>query len=245
MTGQIVVASHSGDLVSRIPIVALRRIYKRNGETKIGQVQEGSFSNRELQAIDYSIRLTKGHYLFSRCWLLVEGETEFHLMPLLFDMMGYSQDQVSFSVLEISQVFGESEPFMKLANALGIPWLLMADGDSAGNKYVRRATQHIQAGIAEVQVLTYKNIEFEFWHNGFKDFIENSVPPKRKAKINLENISNQIEETASLIKAAIRNKGGKPAFAQVLADEIRRRGENAIPQSLQDIITRVIQLAKN
>lgn len=83
MSGQILVTSHSGDFVSRVPLKALRRLYKVNGETKVGQVDDNLFTERERQAIDYDIRLTRGHYLFSRCWLLVEGETEFHLMPLL------------------------------------------------------------------------------------------------------------------------------------------------------------------
>jgi len=53
MTGQILIASHSGDLVSRIPVTALRRLYKHNGETKIGQTPIGLLADRELQAIDY------------------------------------------------------------------------------------------------------------------------------------------------------------------------------------------------
>jgi len=35
-------------------------------------------------------------------------------MPLLFELMGYSQDQVSFSILEISQVIEKGEPFIKV-----------------------------------------------------------------------------------------------------------------------------------
>jgi len=38
MPGQIIVASHSGDLIAKVSITSLRRVYKRDGETKIGRI---------------------------------------------------------------------------------------------------------------------------------------------------------------------------------------------------------------
>jgi putative ATP-dependent endonuclease of OLD family len=231
MAGQILVSSHSGDLVSRVPVVALRRLYKHNGETKVGRVENGAFTDRELQAIDYSIRLAKGHYLFSRCWLLVEGESDFHLMPLLFEM---------------SQVVDKGEPLIKFAKALGIQWFLMADGDQAGSDYMNRANNHLAAGeslVDRARVLTHADIEHEFWHNGYDTFIENRVTNTRKSQIAVEAAGDDVKRTKLLIKAAIRQAGGKPAFAQTLVNEVRKRGVNSVPQTVRDIIARVVQLA--
>jgi len=246
MTGQILVSSHSGDLVSRVPVMALRRLYKHTGETKIGRVESGVFTNRELQAIDYSIRLARGHYLFSRCWLLVEGESDFHLMPLLFELIGHSQDQVSFSVLEVSQVIGKGEPLIKFAKALGIQWFLMADGDPAGNDYVNRANKYLVTGenLADrARTLIHADIEHEFWHNDYADFIENMVTNTSKGQIVTEAAGDDVKKTKLLIKAAIKQAGGKPAFAQAMVNEVRQRGADSIPQTILDIITRVVQLA--
>jgi putative ATP-dependent endonuclease of OLD family len=246
LTGQILVTSHSGDLVSRVPVTALRRLYKTNGETKIGRVEDGTFSDRELQAINYNICLAKGHYLFSRCWLLVEGESDYHLLPLLFDILGHSQDQISFSILEISQVIEKGEPLIKFAKALGVQWFLMADGDQAGVDYVNRANNHLEVGenLADrARTLAHRDIEHEFWHNGYQAFIENLVTDARKRRIATEAAGDAARETKFLIKAAIKNAGGKPAFAQALATEVRQRGVGAIPQSIKDIIARVVQLA--
>lgn len=246
MIGQILVTSHSGDLVSRVPVTSLRRLYKRNGKTKVSWVKSDDFTERELQAIDYSIRLARGHYLFSRCWLLVEGESDFHLMPLLFELMGYSQDQVNFSVLEISQVVNKGEPLIKFAKALGIQWFLMADGDDAGNDYVNRASNHLAIGesLAErARTLTHADIEHEFWYNNYQNFIENMVTPPQKSRIATAAAGNNIEETKRLIRAAIKQQGGKPAFAQSLASEVAQRGVDSIPQTIREIITHVVQLA--
>lgn len=247
MTGQILVTSHSGDLISRVPVMALRRLYKHNGETKVGRVEGGTFTDRELQAIDYSIRLAKGHYLFSRCWLLVEGESDFHLMPLLFEAMGYFQDQVSFSVLEFSQVFEKGEPFIKLAKALGMQWFMMADGDNEGRGYIKRAKKHLEnsESIADrATSLVNADIEHEFWHNGYADFILDMVLPQTQNQVDTQAAGDDAKKTKSLIDAAIKQAGGKPAFAQALAAEVRQRGADAIPQTIKDTIDRVVQLAE-
>lgn len=243
ITGQALVTSHSGDLISRVPVKALRRIYKHGFETKVGFVHDNLFSERELQAIDYSIRLTKGYYLFSRCWLLVEGESDFHLMPLLFELLGHSQDRASFSVLEISQVIDKGEPFIKLANALGIEWFIMADGDSAGKDYISRAMNYCQPGTVHTQTLAGRDIEHEFWYNGFQDFFERLVTPNQKNNITSKANGSREEEIRLSIKAAIKSAGGKPAFAQALISEVRARGESTIPQSIQDTVAHVIRLS--
>jgi putative ATP-dependent endonuclease of OLD family len=246
MPGQTIITSHSGDLVSRVPISSLRRIYKQNGETKVGQLVPGVLTDRELQLIDYTIRLNRGHFLFSHCWLLVEGESDFHLMPILFEVMGYSQDQISFSVLEFSQVFEKGESFIKLAKSLGIQWLIMIDGDAEGKKYINRVNAHLDTGeaiIDRAMPLTNNDIEHEFWHNGFDAFILNMVLPQTQNQISMQTDGNDVEKTKRMIGAAINQAGSKPAFAQALANEVRQRGASSIPQSIQGIINRVVQLA--
>jgi len=246
MAGQILVSSHSGDLVSRVPIMSLRRLYKTNGETKVGRIEDDCLTPREIQAIDYNICLTRGSYLFSRCWLLVEGESDFHIMPLIFEALDQSQDTVSFSVLEISQVIDKGEPFIKFAKALGIEWFLMADGDAAGIDYVTRASNHLVPGevlAGRACNLARLNIEHEFWHNGYEDFMKNLVPAQRRTRINTEAAGDAAKVTKLLIKAAIKRAGGKPAFAQALMTEVQQRGTGTIPQTIRDIVTRVVQLA--
>lgn len=245
--GQTLISSHSGDLISRVPITSLRRLYKVDGETKIGQVESNLFSSRQIQALNYSICLTKGQYLFSRCWLLVEGESDFHLMPMLLDLMGYSQDLISLSVIEISQAFEKGEPFIKLAKALGIQWFMMADGDPEGNNYVHRAGNHLENGEVlanRARTLTRADIEHEFWFNGYNAFIEKMVTTTRKNQIHAEAAEDVDKKIKLMIKAAIKHQGGKPAFAQALMSEVTQRGVNTIPQIIQEVITHVVQLAQ-
>lgn len=247
MTGQLLVSSHSGDLVSRVPLTALRRIYKQGADTRVGLVEDTLLNDRERQAVDYSIRLARGHYLFSRCWLLVEGESDYHLMPLLFELCGHAQDQTSFSVVEISQVIDKGEPLIKFAKALGVQWFLLADGDAAGQDYVNRASNHLDAGESlsdRAKALAHRDVEHEFWKSGYDAFIKDMVPTASQTQIASQAGGDPDKETKLLIKAAIKHAGGKPAFAQSLAMEIKTRGATTIPQTIRNVITRVVQLTE-
>lgn len=246
ITGQRLVTSHSGDLVSRVPITSLRRLYKQNGETKVGQISTNLLDARELQAVDYHVRLNKGHYLFSRCWLLVEGESDFHIMQRLFEYLENSQDELSLSILEMSQVKGKGEPFFKIANALGIQWFLMVDGDNAGRDYARRVAPYLLPGETAADRAScwmHGSIEKEFWFNGFQPFIEGKVSAASKKDIGKQANGDHGQELKGIIKSAITSCGQKPGFAEALFEEIKSRGNMSIPQSIKDVITRVVQLA--
>lgn len=246
MPGQVLVTSHSGELISRVPVTSIRRLYKKNGETKVGYIDKNRFVDREIQAINYSIKLTRGHYLFSRCWLFVEGESDFHIMPLLFDAMGHSQDSISFSVIEISQVIDKGEPLIKFAQALGIEWFLMADGDAAGRDYAKRARKLCRNGEKpsdRTKILRYNDIEHEFWYNGYNDFISGLLTKSELKSIKIQAAGDNAKEVKMVIKAAIKKVGRKPAFAQLLAKEIEKRGVKTIPSSIQDVINRIVTLA--
>lgn len=165
-TGQSVVSSHSGELISRIPVTSLRRLYKKNGKTMVGTVARDRLDDREMQDIDYHIRMNKGHYLFSRCWLLVEGQSDLHIMSQLFDYLGYSQDEHGISIIEISQAYKKGSAFIKIAKDLGIERFIAVDGDKAGESYIDGIRRYIPAGEAvcdRASCWKYGSIEKEFF----------------------------------------------------------------------------------
>jgi len=242
MPGQVFVSSHSGDLVSRVPITSIRRIYKCEDDTRVGCLDLSKFSAEELQEIDDSIRLTRGSYLFSRSWLLVEGETESHIMPFLFELMGFSQDQLSISILEFSQATDKGEPFIKLAKALGVQWFMMTDSDVAGTGYLERAKKYLEPGediTAHSARLPRLDIEHEFWYNGFDGFIKSKITSNQAREITPQYKGNVADVIRQTIRSARKNLGGKPALAQALVMEIRTRGPQSIPASIQAIIKTV------
>lgn len=256
LPGQTMVASHSGDLLSRVSIPAVRRLYKNGADTFVGKVMLAPAGMRtdaippgttllfpeDLQAIDYHIRLTRGAYLFSRCWLLVEGKTEFHLFPLIGELLGFSQDASSYSVLELSQAEQKGEPFIKLAKSLGIQWFVLGDGDSDGSDYVTRAQKYLEpteSPDSRTKQLSQLTVEHEFWHNGFEDFIKNLLSDSLKREAIRDAAGDNDKLVKNMIKRAITVSGEKPGFALQLFDEIKRRGVDSLPTSIKDMFDKV------
>ena len=76
MDGQKVISTHSGDLVAGVPLKSIRRLRRKQGEIVVSKIDKTKFTQDEFQKLDYRVRRTRGALMFSRCWLLVEGETE-------------------------------------------------------------------------------------------------------------------------------------------------------------------------
>lgn len=256
LPGQTMVASHSGDLLARVSIPAVRRLYKKGAHTFVGKVAiaptgtradslpEGStlLLPEDLQAIDYHIRLTRGAYLFSRCWLLVEDKTEFHLLPLIGELLGITQDNTNYSVLELSQAEQKGEPFIKLAKSLGIQWYVLGDGDSDGLSYVTRAQKYLEPTEKpddRTKQLANLTIEHEFWHNGFDDFIKGLLSPSLLEDAVRGAGGDEAKRIKNIIKRAVTVSGEKPGFALRLFGEIERRGVDSIPASIKDVFDKI------
>lgn len=248
MVGQTIVSSHSGDLLSRVPVTSLRRLYKRNGNTIVGRIENNiTLTSDEERHFDYHVRVNKGSYLFARCWLLVEGQSEFWLFPQLLSIKYSGIDEMNLAIIEFSQGGGPTT-FIKAAKALGIEWFVVADGDNEGTKYINASIEcldSIEQQDNRMMQLPCQDLEHEFYNNGYEEFIKNMVTNNRQTQIESEAAGDSIKKTKLLIKAAINKVGGKPAFAQKLVDEVERRSIDSIPQIIQDIMTRVVQLAGN
>ncbi len=90
----------------------------------------------ELRALETFALRIRGEIFFARRWLIVEGQAEYLLVHGLGRGLGYDLDEHGVSVIDAMNN-GNPDTFAALARALGIPWLAVVDGDSAGLKYVR------------------------------------------------------------------------------------------------------------
>ena len=244
LVGQVIVSSHSGDLLSRVPITSIRRLYKKNSQTVVGQIQTNALTSEEERHFDYHVRITKGSHLFARCWLLVEGQSEFWFFPEVIALMHSGIGEMNFAVIEFSQG-GGPPPFIKAAKSLGIEWFVVADGDRAGTNYINQAKSCLAVSETEndrMMQLSSKDIEHEFWNAGYEDVYKNPIQPPYLLQLQTQYSSNLQEFADAVIKKAIDERK-KPKLAMDLVVEIRRRGVLTLPQTIQDVIARVVNLS--
>ena len=80
---------------------------------------------------------------------------------------------------------------------------------------IRDSLEHGENLADRARKLNYPDIEHEFWHNGYDNFIRDMVDNSSKNQIHSVTKGDAAQETKQLIKAAIKQAGGKPAFAPV------------------------------
>jgi putative ATP-dependent endonuclease of the OLD family len=173
LSAQKVVTTNSGTLLSAVPLRSLRRLVRDpSGVVGEWRVREGALRKDDLRKVSYHLRARRGTACFARCWLLVEGETEYWILPDLARLLGHDLVQEGVACVEFAQC--GLGPLVKLARALGIEWHVLADGDRAGEIYSGLARSFLRGEEASVRISTLddRDIEHCFWRHGHAPVFE-------------------------------------------------------------------------
>lgn len=241
LAGQSIIATHSGDLLANAPLESLRRFVRDDGVVKVFQVLPGTLDEREAQMIRYDIRLQRGMLFFARCWLLVEGKTDFLMLPEFARMAGYDFDSEGVACIEFSQ--SHLPILLKLAAALGIDWHVLADGDSKGTKYVAEAKAALN-GAKETDHITQtktNDIEHACWHHGYDSVFESQVTGNRRRQLN--SAPGDAAYPTDVIKAA-QSALSKPDVAYCILLAAEQPGSPGVPPELLSAIEKAVVLAR-
>ncbi len=228
---QQVVTTHSPEVLAWVPLSSLRRLIRRPTGIEARAVKPGRYGLDELRRLTFHVRLNRGGSFFARCWILVEGETEAWLVPELALQAGVELPVEGIRVIEFAQ--SGIEPLLKVADDLGIAWLLLADGDPAGKRYAAKVAAHLatEQGGGEVVVLPAPDIEHYLFRNGYANVIKQAagIGGTRSAK--------------RLIRAAVE-KVSKPGLALLILAEADRRGPDGVPPVLRELALTAQRLAR-
>ena len=166
--GQKVVSTHSGDLIGGLDPRSLRRLAYRDGEIRSYRADFDSLAEKDERTFRRKIRRGRGDLLFSRCWLMYEGETEAVLFHGVAEALGLDLDSHGVAALQCSEVPAGS--LFQIANQFGIPWYLVYDGDLGRGQYEGPALANLDGAAAEDRLICpYSNIEQYLSENGFGD----------------------------------------------------------------------------
>lgn len=238
--GQKIVATHSGDLLAAVPLASVRRLARKNGKIEVFRLKPGTLDARESQKITYHVRAKRGALLFARCWLLVEGETDFTMLPELARTLGHDFELGGVSCVEFAQC--GLAPLIKTARDLGIEWHVLADGDTAGQDYAMTAAAHFGTDAAPIRItsLAEPDIEHCLWRGGYRSVYETAVSAGRRSLVTAAPTS--ADYPTQTIAAAIRSTS-KPHLAYAVVAEVGKPGSPGVPAKLSAAITAAMGLA--
>ena len=236
--GQKIIATHSGALLESARLSSVRRLTRHAGVVREWRVPDGALTADELRRYSYHLRSRRAEASFARCWLLVEGETEFWLMGELARVCGYDFECEGVACVEFAQC-GLSA-LLKVARHFGIWWHVLADGDAAGQHYVRAAREFAgPAADDRISLLREPDLEICFWKAGYDQVFRKAAYPAASAGQPL----NQAALPKAIIRRAIERRS-KPHLAVLLLDAVIDRGPEGIPPVLRRAIESCIRAAR-
>lgn len=127
--GQRIVSTHSPYIAEHAAIPELRYFQKDGAESTVAEIDQSSLAASDLKDIERWVLKTRGDLLYARAIVLCEGPTESIALPILAEEFW----SMPASALGISFVSVEGQkylPFVRLAQALNIPWFILSDGET-------------------------------------------------------------------------------------------------------------------
>lgn len=158
--GQIMLITHSADLVPMDGVEDLARLVRvdnETGQTRAHRLDTSALSHDQGHKIIREFALSPGALalLFARGVVLVEGDTEVGLLPEWFAKGAVRDGAQSPSDLDIAiySVHGDGQfrPYLTVLNALGIPWVVICDG-VAFSIEGRKEASHIFRQVTDASV---------------------------------------------------------------------------------------------
>jgi len=235
LPGQKIVATHSGDILSEVPVSKLRRMSRDGDITQCMSLPDGLLTDEELRKLNHHVRRNRGELLFARCWLLVEGETDVSVFTDCAPMLGIDLHRAGVRIVEYSQV--DQNAFIKLADALGIRWFLVSDGDAEGERYARSAKSHLNGRDENLHVLrlTKENMEVLLCESGYGAPYESRIDEQQRGRITLQpEAAGYWNQVCGVVKG--KSKPAAVLDALLLMREKQERGESAVPLEIEEIL---------
>ena len=169
LNAQKILTTYSPDVLGAVPLRSIRRLSRREGQMVAHRIHRRTLSLEDQRRVAFHLRVRRGSAFFARCWLLMEGETEFWLAPELARLCGYDLASESVACVDFAQC--GVAPLVKLAKDLGIAWHLLSDGDPAGQGYGKAARDLLDGAPVDqhITVLPEVDIEHHLWAAGYDD----------------------------------------------------------------------------
>lgn len=235
LPGQKVIATHSGDILSEIPIANLRRLNKENSGCECRELLTNCLTQEESRKFNHHVRRNRGELLFARQWLLVEGETDVSVLAECADLLNIDLNAHGIRLVEFSQT--DQNVLIKAADALGIGWFLVADGDDEGQKYVKSTEKHLHGRMLSDHThrLSHQNMEVLLCEAGFGQPYLDRIHPQQQSSItlNLGDAGYWLQ-----IYQAVKGKS-KPAAAMDALLLMQQQGESGVPPEIRGILRKV------
>ncbi len=185
--GQKIISTHSGDLLSEVPPVAVVRLARIEGEVGAWPVSRVVLTEAQSRQFNFHIRHARGELLFAKGWLLGEGESEVTLLPEIARILGCNLERAGVRCVQFRQ--SDIGLYLTLADGLGISWVALTDNDLQGQSTIQKVRAALK-GRSErrmLHIMPEDDLEQHLCMNGFGYVYENLLTNRTKELVTVEN----------------------------------------------------------
>lgn len=238
--GQKIISTHSPYIVASAQLNELRSLYKNGNEIVCGFIDTNELSVEDKRKIRREVINTRGELLFSKVIVFCEGETEEKTLPIFAEQyFGRTADEMAIDFVSVNGS-GKYLPFLRVAEGLNIPWLIISDAESKTIKDLKTNIEEINVSkvISDVVVFldTGNAFEKQLIADGYASEIKTAILPLELSKCIREEAKQKKTEKInglsekSLIKR-IKNK--KAVMGPAVAKAIVNSGKPLPPKVIE------------
>ncbi|WP_424407968.1 DUF2813 domain-containing protein [Pasteurella sp. PK-2025] len=233
---QRITTTNSVELISQVNLTSLCRLVRTPFRTESFQLRHRDLGKEDFRRLSFHIHHNRSLALFSRMWVLVEGETEVWILSELAKLLSINLDMEGIRIVEFAQC--GLKPLIKYVQAMGIEWYVLVDGDDAGRKYRDIAASMLEEGEHirdRLTILPRRDIEHFFYASGFADIFIRLA----QWKIN----HSHVLPVYKIIQRAIQ-RTSKPDLALALSSAMEKQGVKSIPLLFKRLFSKVLSLSR-
>jgi putative ATP-dependent endonuclease of the OLD family len=236
--GQKIIATHSGDLLSEVPLESIRRLSRTKTGIVISRLTPGALSPEELAKVRFHVRSYRGELFFARVWLLHEGQTEYWLLAEAARIAGVKLEEKGVRLVEYAHV--GLEAVIKLADQFGISWHCLFDADAAGQKNAAQAVKLLNGRTAgtHMSMVPAPDVDHFICGCGYGAIYEQNVAAQKSSQITSK--AGDVDYWSQVLDA--QPKGFKVPCMLKVVQQMAANGAPGVPAFIQGLLQAAIAL---
>lgn len=245
--GQRFVSTHSPYVAGQANLGDILHFSKSHGSTRIRKLPLDTLSAEDIRKIRREIMRTRGELLFASSVVLFEGETEEQALPM-FAQRHWGQHPFERGVTFVG-VGGDGNylPFIRMFEAMGIPWFIFSDGEPNARNSVETALQGAGLGVPHPSVVTIPNdqaVEGYLIAEGYQAELKQAVTEFHRPFHSSQHEQAKTTEIMGWTDPTLEEflKNHKTGMATHWASAIvAMNNQRSIPTAIQDLFSRIDQ----
>lgn len=178
--GQIFISTHSPYIAASAELSQLRNFYKDDTSVACGAINTLELTLEDVRRIKRHVINTRGELFFSKVIVFSEGETEEQALPIFAEHY-FKKTSVEMGIDFVGVGgYGHYLPFLRVAEALKIPWFIFSDAEKDVKSSVKKQFVDCNSNKSEVDDVVIfltdgNNFEKQLISDGYNEEVRKSV----------------------------------------------------------------------